>query len=598
MVLSIFAVLLVLGITFMHSLFGLFSGLINAFCCLTAMITAFGFADLLNDLATQQGVNPSYTLPACFVGLFLVTHVLLRVLADRFLRGNVRVPMYVDWVGGAVCGFVIGQVTVGVVVLGFLMLPFGGRAMQFSRIERAIAGKPEGQTVPFRHNSVGFGLRPDEFTLWLFNLLSNGSLRGQTAFASVYPNYADWVFWTGNTVQSESATAPLRSTGIDGFGPGGLKVDAWWWQKGPLDVRYRWKLPIKIQPLDNFVSDKVFPTLAYQPDKGSGKRLLGVRLKLLDASADRDEGSRHHRFRSTMIRIVGDVDGEPKQYYARVLGGMHPDSDALRLADPDNNFALPAKGETPVEAYFEADEGFRPHFVEYRRFARAAVPAAPLAEAPRERLYFAFTPGLEAGQASGPARFIDAVIRDGTGDKAELPLAMSAAALGDQVELYEGKFLSGRITGKVADLTAKGPIGAVQEIELPEGRRLFQLACQSKKARSLAGQVFNFVGSVVNQYHARDDKNNDYPLSGYYAIVKRDGQDFIELFLVDETEEAGYRGLLDFKSVTNQELRADDTIIGLLFFVDPGVRIAGVVNQTGQGVEFPAPDFQMSSEGG
>jgi len=28
------------------------------------------------------------------------------------------------------------------------------------------------------------------------------------------------------------------------------------------------------------------------------------------------------------------------------------------------------------------------------------------------------------------------------------------------------------------------------------------------------------------------------------------------------------------------------------------VRITGVVNQTGQGVEFPAPDFQMSDEGG
>jgi hypothetical protein len=209
MILNLVALLLVLLLTFYHSLFGAFSGLINVVCCLTATVVAYGCTDVLNDFVTQQGLSPTYSLPLCLVALFAISHLILRLLADNFIRGNVRVPMYVDWVGGGACGFLIAMMTTGVLVTGFLMLPWGGRALMYSRIERTDRTDPQTGRVQFAQNRLW--LRCDEFNAGLFGMLSGGSLGGKTAFASVYPSYPEWVFWSGNTVQHESATAPAAT---------------------------------------------------------------------------------------------------------------------------------------------------------------------------------------------------------------------------------------------------------------------------------------------------------------------------------------------------------------------------------------------------
>ena len=599
MVLSIFALLLVLGITFMHSIFGLFSGLINALCCVTAMCVAFGFTDTVNELVAGQGLHPAYTLPVCFVLLFFLTHLILRLLADNFIRGNIRVPMYVDWGGGAFCGFIIAQITVGVLVLGFLMLPWGGafeaegsRVMMYAREQRVEDREAEAvdDKVTFKHNNVAWFLRPDEFTVGFFNLLSNGSLRGQTTFASIYPNFPEWVFWTGNTVQDESTTSPFRDDNGDGFGDKGLRVESWWEQRDSVPVRYRWALPTRTQTGENW-----FEYRDYRPEPG--KTLLGTRLVLNKSSADRDERGAHHRFRSTMIRIVGDVNGTPRDYPARILGGVDPGTDDLRLADLDNNFAVAAGGDTQVDAYFEVDEGFVPRFVEYRRHARAPIKADARAEAaPTQRIFVAMRGSGSAGGASGPMRFIDAFDAEFSGDLVDLPFVAARAALASsgEVEFAGDKFKSGRFAGLERALAGAGP-GSVREIDLPEGRRLFQLRCNPQKARSLAGQVFNFVGATVNQYSAIDSQGNSYPLAGYYAIVNRHGETHVEFFLAGGDEAAAFRGMLDFKHIDrNEELRRPDSKLGLLFFVPPGVRITEVKTQTGEGLTFPDDGFQMN----
>ena len=127
MVLNGIALVLVLGITFYHSLFGLFSGLINVVCSILAVMIAFGFLGPVNELLTGQGLHPGYTEASALVGLFVVSLATLRYLADTLLRGNVRLPMYVDWIGGGLCGLINAQLAVGVLVLGLLLLPFGGR---------------------------------------------------------------------------------------------------------------------------------------------------------------------------------------------------------------------------------------------------------------------------------------------------------------------------------------------------------------------------------------------------------------------------------------------------------------------------------------
>ncbi len=590
MVLNVFALLFVLGITFIHSLFGLFSGIINVFCTITALAVAFGCAEpLTRAVAGNLPVPPEYVVPAALVLLFVVTLLVLRILADNVIRGNVRVPMYVDWAGGAVCGFVNAQICVGVMVLSFLLLPWGGRVMMYSRQERDPENtiNPETGRVEFHTNPLW--LRSDQFTAGLFSLLSQGSLRGDIPFASVYPNFPEWVFWTGNQVQSESSPTPVRDGKTDGFDEKGIKVETWWTQTAPLAAeytRYRKEYPTK------HTSKPPFAPQELKPD--SGKHLLGARLTLNSAAADQDKGAACHRFRPSNIRLVGDIvqpDGslEPREYVPAVLGGADSNlGDMLRIVEIDDNFSVPAAGETPIDAYFEVDEGFKPRFVEYRRYARAPLTGQPAKTPPAERLAVGAKTQKATDTGHGPARFIDAVVREGSGGLDRLPLAIARDKLTGDVELKGDLFVSGRVWGERAAL-GEGAGNKVEKFEQPEDKRIFQLQTKPRKAQSLFGKVFNFVGARTNQYHAVDREGTSYMLAGYYAIVKRDGKDFVELYFSPDPEGTGSRGMVDLKEVKFNELEHDDSILGLIFLVPPGKTIVAVQSQGGRvdfGTEF------------
>lgn len=584
MALNICALLLVVGITFMNSIFGLFSGLINAFCAIIAAVVALGYSEALNDLITKQtGLHPSYSEPVCLIVLFIITLIALRMAVDRGIRGNVRLPMYLDWGGGAAAGIVIGQICVGILLLGVMMLPFGGRVMQYQRYERDEDNDVDDRGyVEFRRNSIW--LRSDEFTTGLVNLLSNGSLRGKTPLASVYPDYPEWVSWSGNTVQPESITAPSRVKG-DGFETG-LRVAMWWEPKGSVEGRYRKEVPTRTSP------DPQYMRTTYTPE--ARMKLIAVQLEMDQSSADRaGKESPYHRFRPTMIRVVGDVNEEPRHYAARLLGGADPRiGDALRITDVDNNFAIPAGAKTVVNAYFEVDEEFRPHFVEYRRHARAAVPREPADQPPDEALAAAAAasagPQRGSGTRRGTTGFIRALVQP-YGDIDGLPFRMSAARVrgGTDVTVEGELFVSGRIAGDRERLEASEDEATVRKFKRPAGFRICQVHYQPYKAQTLVGDVFNYAARTANQYWAYDNEGNRYPLVGYFAIVPRRGGPYLELFFAggkDDPLSITFGRMLDFKHIEPRELTQEEAELGLLFLVPPGKTIREITNQKGDGV--------------
>ncbi len=600
MILNLAALALVLGITFLHSLFGLYSGLINLFCSITALAVTFGFAESLNEVLTGKfGLHSSWTEPLAFVLLFVVTLLVLRQLADRLLRGNVRIPMYPDWGGGAVCAFVNAQIAVGMMVIGFLMLPWGGRVLMFSRYERDVDGRvdPLTERVEFHRNSLW--LRSDEFAVGLAKLLSGGSLKGKTNFARVYPDYTEWVFWSGNTVQHESITAPLRDEGHESSWNNGLQVERWWEQTTPLDsedTRYREEQPSRERKEPRYAPQ------AYEPQEGN--QLIGMRLILKRAAADRHDRSSAHRFRPSMIRLVGDVKllgvpddpGRPRQYIPQIIGGADGRiPERLRIVDLDANFSLPGE-DTPIDVYFEVEEGFEPRFVEYRRHARCAVTAGDYAETPPSgRLTAApmATPtGRRGARGRGPARFIDTVNRRESGDRDRLPFAMNLNRLGD-VDLSGERMVRGRIMGDRSGLQSGDR--RLKYLAIPSGRRIFQLQTRARQAQSVLGQAMNFAGSVTNQYRAVDNTGERHALAGYYAIVERDGQEYLELFFTPDPAAEGFNGMLDFKTDgIRRALRdQDDAVLGLIFVVPPESTIESISVGGAGTLNFGSSGFKM-----
>jgi hypothetical protein len=620
MVLTLVAIAFVLAIAFYQSLFGLFSGLINLVCTVLAVALAYGCSEpLYGLLAKQLPAASGYAEGACLVGVFVIALFALRTGADMFIRGNVRLPQWVDWVGGGLCGFVNAELTVGVLLCGVLLLPLGGQVMTFARMERLPADEASGERyAQFKTNEITL-FKPDAFAAGFFSMLSSGSLSGGTPFRSVYPDYPEWVFWTGNTTQDEANPAPYRDDRVgDGFTQG-VKVITWWTEKGGLEVLYRKDAPT----YQAFRETKLGfgAPFTYTPEPG--KRLLGVRVQLARSSGDRKGTSAMHMFRPTMLRVVGDIgpgaSAKPAQYYARIVGGLEMDTaktgGRYRLVDIDNNLAPPGEAPT-IDVLFEVAEGFEPSFVEYKRHARAALTPGQLWNEAKERTPrpaslgsgapVAATPPAGAAtntpdagatgqppqpppQVSGRFSFMDAVVMEHTGVKAELPVPLKAEAARDEVRTEDNKLQWGQIYGFVDDLKGSGR-QSISLASVPEGQKLFRLAFKAYKAHTLPGQVFDFVSRTVNTYEAWDTEGGRYPLVGYYAIVKREGKDYIELFYAGDPvvpESAAYSHMLDFKKIEMRELtdEASDAEVGLFFVVPPGKTIDKVVNQKGDGAK-------------
>ncbi|MBW7906134.1 MAG: hypothetical protein LC135_16785 [Phycisphaerae bacterium] len=596
MALNLISLILVLLITFMQTVFGFFSGIINLGCTIVAALIAFGFFEPVAGLLAKS-FHPAYAEPTALLLLFVLSLTGLRVAADNLIRGNVTLPAAVDWAGAGVLGFINAQICVGVMVICVLMLPIGGRVLMFSRYERQPDEKhPDRPDLAFFERRA-LWLRSDDFTVWLVNQLSAGSMSSQTSLASVYPSFTDWVFFTNNTVQWESTPAVYRDKKGDGT-KDGLAVQNWWEQTEPVAARYRADVPTRDKPYPPFSTDKPVAPLP-------GNKFVVTRLELRPSAADRDGGILAHLFRPTMIRLVGDgPGGRPMQVTPIILANVeHRISGKPRIVEPDNNFRL-SVDENVIDAYFETPQEFKPRFVEYRRHARAALrqaepqylakaaPPLPPLLSPEERAQV---------QASGAFRFIDAIEHGRTGDVDNLPIKMSVASIRRAGGELSGRmFKSGRIVGEVARLEPQLGDEEVEKIKIPDGGyRLFQLQYYPKKALTLAGQVFNYVALNVNQYKCASESGETYPLAGYYAIVQRGDRRHIELYYtgVPPSEPSGFYGTLNFTSIQSAELQAEGTVLGLLFIVKGGEVITSVSNQNGQGVSgFRYPMLNQAQE--
>ncbi len=586
MALNLISLVMVLAITFMHSIFGFFSGLINVFCTIASVAVAFGFYEKVTDLVTANvGLSPAYTAPCALVLLFIIAFAILRTLADNYIRGNVRIPAALDWAGATLCGIINAELIVGVAVIGILMLPLRSAekstVLGFVRYERVNEERDpdHGELVKFeRHN---LWLRPDEFTVGLFNILSNGSFRGKTTFREVYPDFIETVYDTANTVQPESSPAPYRDKKVgDGFKKG-VEVDTWWIETKPVNARYAKGVPTAKKP------DPGFTRIVFKP--APGKQLIGMSIILKKAAADRDNRAFTHVFRPTMLRLVGRVGDRTVQVTPRILGNVDKRLKGdLRVVDPDTNCQVPASARNQIYAYFEVDEGFEPMFLEYRRFARAAV-GSPAENAPR----LVFTIGGEQGRGGGAkaGRTFGAVLESGSRDNSKLPFIMTRRGVtnaGDVI-LEGDKLKAGRFFGNRSRLEQTQTSQAVvKEFLRPPGKRVIQIRYKPKKARTLVGQVFNFVGQL-NQYYAEDVNANTYYMAGYFGIVKRNNQEYIELFFngdPDDPWDPAYKSMLDFKEIDRHELNdQDDAILCLIFVVPNGTEIRAIKNQAGEGMD-------------
>ena len=212
MILGIIILLIVAATTYWHYAQGFFSATFSAVSAVIAAVLAISYQEWVVR-SLLQGKMADYANAMAMVALFAFIYIILRTLFDNLVPGNIRLPLYVDRVGGALMGVVASLCAAGVFALAAQAMPFGPAVGGYARYaiddSREVSISPGGGArnidVSVEDQLKEDYLDPaskksliipaDDVVLGLVTRLSDGgSLAGTTSFASVHPDYADELF--------------------------------------------------------------------------------------------------------------------------------------------------------------------------------------------------------------------------------------------------------------------------------------------------------------------------------------------------------------------------------------------------------------------
>jgi hypothetical protein len=304
MVFAIIIIALVGVIAFFHYTQGFWSATLSAIVAVFAAALAVGYHEnVVNTLLKGKMADQANAI--ALVAIFGLTYIILRVIFDKAIPGNLRLPVIIDKIGAGVMGFIAAIFSVGVVAVAAQTLPYGVTVGGYSRYPLAedrtasihIQGKQQYQEIPVSDQLEADTLAPeDRKSLWIpvddwvmglvSHLSDGGSLAGARPLTSVHPNYLDEVYAQRLGIQTGGArvatNAVKEQVSIKGL-----------FRSGPLP-----QLDAEIPA--SRVSGK--PVKA--PDPKTGESLLVVRVQFDPGTGDVEKSQRFVRFSMGSIRLV------------------------------------------------------------------------------------------------------------------------------------------------------------------------------------------------------------------------------------------------------------------------------------------------------
>lgn len=314
MILTTIVILLVLGIAFIHYVQGFFSATLSAFLVILSVTVAFGFEEPVVNMLKSTKFADSATAGVLCV-LFIVTYLLMRLLFDKLVPGNMRFSPTVDKVGAGVMGLVAGCFTMGLLSVAAESMPFDPGSM-YARYEQVSEREAGGSYQPnatqverklydqmksatFKPNEVkGLILPVDDWAVNTVKGLSAGTLSGEVKWADVHPDYLQELF--GQRIGMQA----------------GVKHVAYNYPNGAQQVSVEgiYLLPTAPPTQDAEVPAvrKADPNATDEVKPDKGKPVLVVRLKLASDAADSSDSVISFSLGSMRI-LVPPVDNAPAQ---------------------------------------------------------------------------------------------------------------------------------------------------------------------------------------------------------------------------------------------------------------------------------------------
>jgi hypothetical protein len=393
MVLGIIMILLAGAIAYYHYVQGFFSATLSATFATIAAAVAVGWHEtLVEALLAGRYADQANAMAVCT--LFGATYLILRLVTDKFVYGNVRLPVLAEKIGAGVMGVIVGLLATGVVAYAAQSLPMAPSVGMYSRLP--ITGERSGFAVPPLPGKVqsrdgyvydelaadtmtadqsGMFVPVDEFVLGAVSMMSEGGLAGDRTVKSVHP---DWL--------------------LELFGQRlGIQPGA---KRSALNVGSKWQVTVgdkvtvipSIEQRDGELPGirSIIQERRYTP-KGEGRALIVVEAKIARDASDADSLT---RFSPGSVRLVGTNGREHRDYFPI---GTIDKSGVLVFNKPDDYLFVDYKASPDGAVAFAFDVDFadvsgadskavRPGvFFEFKRYGREDLTGLAIVPPPRRR---------------------------------------------------------------------------------------------------------------------------------------------------------------------------------------------------------------------
>jgi hypothetical protein len=353
MVFSIIIILFIGIIAFFHYVQGFFSATISAMICILAAVLAVSYDEtVVNLLLKGKMADMAHGMVLCII--FAVVYMVLRVIFDMAVPGNVRVPATVDKAGAILMGIIAGIFTTGIFAIAVQTLPFdpGISFMGYSRYtlrdtplvqvpmlgqfqDSHISGEMEDTSLA-PDKEKGMLVPVDDWVMdAVYHLSNGGSLAGDRTLESVHPDYLQELFGQRLGIQTGARHAALQFE-----------------SHSVIDITDVYTVPTL--PVMDGQNKELRPSGYTPPFKdvvkpSADQRLLVVRIKANSGATDDDDHV--FRFSCGSIHIVGKAGDGYKDFYP--IGTLE-NARTLLLNKPDD-FLFVTEGNS-FDAVFLVDQ--------------------------------------------------------------------------------------------------------------------------------------------------------------------------------------------------------------------------------------------------
>ncbi len=224
MLMGLIVILVIAAVAYFHYVQGFFSATLSAMFAIVAAVVAFGLHEWIVSSFVAAYV-PDLGSALVLVVVFALVYIILRVIFDKYVPGNVAFPLMIDRIGGALAGVVAGIFAAGVLVIAAQTLPFGPAIGGYSRfavsadpVEAKVKGASGDATV--NQALVAESLGPsdekhlmvpaDDIVVNTASRLSNGALAGPVAVSAVHPSFLNELFFQRLGIQPAAKHVALN----------------------------------------------------------------------------------------------------------------------------------------------------------------------------------------------------------------------------------------------------------------------------------------------------------------------------------------------------------------------------------------------------